>query len=717
MLAAGLVVLAAAPLPGKDVTVHAHTNRLIHEKSPYLLQHAHNPVDWYPWGEEAFAKARAEDKPIFLSIGYSTCHWCHVMERESFENEDIAALLNSFFVPIKVDREERPDVDQVYMQAVQLMTGQGGWPLSAFLSPEGRPFWGGTYFPPDERYGRPGFRRILLALSEAWRTRRDEVLDSAEKLTGHLEEQGRALAAGAGTGLGPAVLERGVEQSAATFDSVYGGFGSAPKFPRSHALSFLLVSHARSGDPEVLRMVEVTLDRMARGGMFDHLGGGFHRYSTDARWLVPHFEKMLYDQALLARTYLEAYQVTGKEEYAAVAREIFTYALRDLCSPSGAFYSAEDADSEGEEGKFYVWTPDEIEGVLGKEEGGLFSAVYGVSGEGNFEHGQSILHLPRPLATVAAERGISLAELRTRLDPARAELLAARNGRVRPHLDDKILTDWNGLMIGALALGGRVLGEPAYVTAAERAAAFIDGELLRSDGRLLKRYRDGEAAIPAYLDDYAFLAFGLLDLYAATFDPLYLERARDLGREMIRLFADENGGGLYFTASDGEALLVRTKEVYDGAVPSGNAIAALVLLRLGALTADPELERQGRAIIEAFSGVIEKSPQAFPQMLVALDFALGPSAEVVLAGDPAGRTLGEMRAALDRRFLPQVVVAMHPGGEAGARLEAVAPFLAAYDAKGGHPAAYVCRNHACELPVHEAGEMLAQLERAAAPAR
>ncbi len=696
----------------------AHTNRLIHEKSPYLLQHAHNPVDWYPWGEEAFAKARTEDKPIFLSIGYSTCHWCHVMERESFEDEEIAALLNALYVPVKVDREERPDVDQIYMQAIQIMTGQGGWPLSAFLTPDRRPFWGGTYFPPDDRYGRPGFRRILIALADSWRNRRAEILDSAAKLTGYVEEQSRLAQARAQVTLGPELVTQAVAQSSARFDSVHGGFGTAPKFPRPHAISFLLGAHARSADPHVLGMVETTLEHMARGGIYDHLGGGFHRYSTDDRWLVPHFEKMLYDQALIARAYLQAYQATGNEAYAGVARGIFTYVLRDLTAPGGGFYSAEDADSEGEEGKFYVWTGEEIRAVLGNGAGDLIAAVYGISAGGNFEHGRSIMHLPRPLAATAAEHGLTPSELEARLGPARAQLLAARNQRIRPHLDDKILTDWNGLMIGALALGARVLDEPAYLAAAERAARFIDSHLRRADGRLLRRYRDGEAAIPAYLDDYAFLSWGLLDLYAASFEPSYLERARELVREMLRLFKDEKDGGLFFAAGDGEDLLVRTKEIHDGALPSGNAVAALVLLRLGATTADPELSQEGRAIIETYAGVLATSPMAFPQLLFALDFALGPTAEVVVAGDPASRELKAMLAALNRPFLPHVVTAVRFSDETGERLATIAPFLAAFEPEQGGAAAYVCRNHACELPTHDVAAMLAQLKQiTAAPSR
>jgi uncharacterized protein YyaL (SSP411 family) len=692
-------------------------NRLAQEKSPYLLQHAHNPVDWYPWGDAAFAKARDEDKPIFLSIGYSTCHWCHVMERESFEDPAIAAFLNAHFVPIKVDREERPDVDQVYMQAVMAMTGQGGWPLSVFLTTDKRPFFGGTYFPPDDRFGRPGFKRLLGALAQAWQEKRAEVGETADQLTTHLAgaSRGPRAAAAAGGELGEATFELGIEQATASHDRVWGGFGRAPKFPRSHLLSFLLGAQARSENPAVLPMVELTLDRMARGGMHDHLGGGFHRYSTDERWLVSHFEKMLYDQALIARSYLEAYQVTGKREYAAVARGIFEYVRRDLRSPEGAFYSAEDADSEGEEGKFYVWTPPEIEAVLGAEQGRLFNRVYGVTAAGNFEHETSILHLPRTLAEVAADEKTTPEQLASQLAVMREKLLSARGHRIRPLLDDKVLTDWNGLMIGAFAYGARALGEPAYAQAAADAARFVLDRLRTPDG-LLKRYRDGQAAGDGFLDDYAFLAWGLLELHAATQDPAHLIAARDLAQEMQQRFSDPAGGGFFFTASDSEPLLVRTKEIYDGAVPSGNAVAALVLLKLGATLADPELTRAGRAVVETFSAELQTAPLAFPQMMLALGLALGPTTEVVLAGEPANAEVIAMRSAIDRKFLPQVTVVVKAPGDAGERLGGLSPFLASLSAAGGRPTAYVCREQSCSLPVHTAADMLAQIERPS-PAR
>ncbi|MEK7765160.1 MAG: thioredoxin domain-containing protein, partial [bacterium] len=510
------VLLALGALVSADAAPR-HTNRLAKEKSPYLLQHAHNPVDWYPWGPEALAKAQREDKPIFLSIGYSTCHWCHVMEKESFENEDIARVMNEHFVSIKVDREERPDLDHLYMTAVMAMTGQGGWPMSTFLTPDGRPFYGGTYFPPDDRYGRPGFKRVLLTLADAWKNKRDDLLATAGELTRILHDVSRSTTTGGGAALDASTLKTAFESLQDSFDERDGGFGGAPKFPRPHALTFLLRYHARAGEASALKMAEVTLDRMAGGGIHDQIGGGFHRYSTDEKWLVPHFEKMLYDQALLARAYLEAHQVTrtrrgglqAAQEYARVARRIFEYVMRDLTDSAGGFYSAEDADSEGVEGKFYVWTPAELERTLGPVDGKRAAKFFGVTQAGNFEHGWSILHLPKPVT------GLD----RAWLDGVSRKLLEARSTRIRPHRDDKVLASWNGLMISALAYGAQVLDDPRYSAAAAKAAEFVLTKMRRPDGRLLRRYRAGEAAVPGFLDDYAFMALGLLDLYEATFDP------------------------------------------------------------------------------------------------------------------------------------------------------------------------------------------------------
>ncbi len=666
----------------------AHTNRLAKEKSPYLLQHAHNPVDWYPWGEEAFEKARLEKKPIFLSIGYSTCHWCHVMERESFEDPATAELLNTHFVPIKVDREERPDVDALYMQAVTQMTGQGGWPLSVFLTPDRHPFYGGTYFPPEDRWGHPGFKGLLRGIAGAWETRREEVMQSGQAMVEAL--RGPAEAGGAGLeALSKETLERAFQALSESYDETYGGLGPAPKFPRSHALSLLLRHWKRTGAPRALEIVEGTLRAMAAGGIYDHVGGGFHRYSTDAQWHVPHFEKMLYDQALLARTYLEAHQATGKAEYARTAREIFDYVLRDMTGGNGGFYSAEDADSlelgekEQKEGAFYVWSAKEIEGILGKPDAEAFGLLYGVQLHGNAAHdpqgefaGKNILYKAR---SVKPEQE----ELDRR---CRKKLFDARAKRPRPHLDDKVLADWNGLMISSMAFGAQVLDEPAYAEAARRAADFILKEMVRKDGRLLHRYRDGDAAIPGHLEDYAFLIHGLVDLYEATFEVKYLNEAKRLTAEMVRLFWDEERGGFFLIGTDAEQLLVRQKEVYDGAIPSGNSVGALDLLRVGRLTGEKGLEEKASKLMETFGAQVSRQPSAFPQILIALDFGIGPSREIVIAGPPQDPGTKQMLRLIRGSFSPNQVVTFHPPGEEG--------FLMLE----GKPTAYVCQNYACNLP-------------------
>ena len=665
------------------------SNRLIHEKSPYLLQHAHNPVDWYPWGQEAFEKARKENKPIFLSVGYSTCHWCHVMEEESFENPQIAKILNENFVPIKVDREERPDVDQIYTQAVMALTGQGGWPMSVFLTPDLKPFYGGTYFPPEDRWGRPGFAAILRAIAMKWKEEQGALVQAGEELTQAIQEQaGRKPEA-----VYPVTeetLAKGFQQFASQYDSKYGGFGDAPKFPRSHALSFLLRYWKRWNNPKALEMVEETLKAMARGGMYDQLGGGFHRYSVDGQWRVPHFEKMLYDQALLAKTYLEAYQATHKEEYARIAREIFDYVIRDMKSPEGAFYSAEDADSpdptnpqKKSEGAFFLWTEDEIAKILGHEEAQIFNRHFGVEPNGNALsdpqgelRGKNILYVARPDEKILPE--------------SKKKLFEIREKRPRPHLDDKILTDWNGLMISSLAFGASVLNESKYRDAARRAADFILANMKRKDGRLLHRYRDGEAAIPGFLEDYAFFIHGLIDLYEATFDSKYLDEAKFLSKEMIRLFWDEKSGGFLLAGNDGEKLISETKELYDGAIPSGNSVAALALLRVGRLAQDNELEKQARQAIEVFSAHLNQFPSGFPQMLIAVDFAVGPSREIVIEGDINAKETREMIQIINGRFLPNKVVLFRPSKD---------------KAKVS-----ICENYVCKLPVTEAIKLREALE-------
>ncbi|MBW1674870.1 MAG: thioredoxin domain-containing protein, partial [Deltaproteobacteria bacterium] len=613
-------------------------NRLIHEKSPYLLQHAENPVDWYAWGEEAFQKAKKEDKPIFLSIGYATCHWCHVMAHESFEDEEVAQALNTYFIAIKVDREERPDIDKIYMSVCQAMTGRGGWPLSIFMTHEGKPFFAGTYFPKLSRMGMPGFMDIIKKIAFLWKGDRSQLLEASEKITKHLSSISDSGVSAVALDL--ETLKKGYKQLEMTFDQIWGGFGTAPKFPTPHHLTFLLRWYKRSGDSKALNMVEKTLDAMRRGGIFDQMGFGFHRYSVDERWLVPHFEKMLYDQALLAMAYIEAYQVTGNVKYAQGAHEIFTYVTRDMTSPHGGFYSAEDADSEGIEGLFYLFTPHEIRKHLGAEQGNLFCRFYNITEKGNFEEGRSILHMPMALQVFAEKEGMDVQKLEKALEDARKKLFAIRKRRIHPQKDDKILTAWNGLMIA---------------DAARMAADFILKNLKTPNGRLLRRYRQGDAAYPGYLDDYAFLIAGLLDLYEATFEVSYLKEAIELNESMVDIFWDKKDGGLYFTGQGNESLITRSKEVYDGALPSGNSVAALNFLRLSRMTGNIQLEQKADQLIRAFSEQAADQPMAFTQLLIALDFMIGPSQEIVVVGDPSLTNTQAMIHAVQRRFLPNKV--------------------------------------------------------------
>ncbi|MEI6501705.1 MAG: thioredoxin domain-containing protein, partial [Armatimonadota bacterium] len=624
-------------------------NRLLGEKSPYLLQHAYNPVDWQPWGEAAFAEAMAEDKPIFLSIGYSTCHWCHVMAHKSFEDPEVARLMNRAFVCIKVDREERPDVDNVYMAVCQAMTGSGGWPLTIFMTPDKRPFHAATYIPRDARFGQIGMLELIPRVQEFWRDRRAEVLESAAQVVEVMQSRQRQQRPAApAVGTHEALLSQAYEELSHRYDAQRGGFGRAPKFPTPHNLTFLLRHWKRTGEAQALAMVEKTLQAMRQGGVWDQVGMGLHRYSTDPRWLVPHFEKMLYDQALLALACLEAHQATGDEQYARTAREVFTYVLRDLTSPEGGFYSAEDADSDGVEGKFYVWTEEQLREVLPLELAEVVIHTYGVTRGGNFHDevsgeatGANILHLSEPVPE----------ELRARLAAAGELLLPARGQRVRPGLDDKVLTDWNGLMIAALARGAQVLDEPQYLTAAARAADFLLAKLTTPQGRLLHRYREGEAAIPAYLDDFAFLTWGLIELYEADFDPRWLREALRLNDYMLEHFWDGANGGLFFSAEDHEQLMVRPKEVYDGAVPSGNSVAMLNLLRLSRLTGRSQLEAQAEQLANAFTDQLAQAPSMRTQMLCAVDYALGPAAEVVLVGEGVEPMLRALRSS----FQPNTV--------------------------------------------------------------
>jgi len=685
-------------------------NSLALEKSPYLLQHADNPVDWHPWSDDAFKKAVEQDKPVFLSIGYSTCHWCHVMAHESFEDEQVARLLNEAFVCIKVDREERPDIDKIYMAVCQMMTGSGGWPLTIILTPDRKPFFAATYIPRETRFGRIGLLELVPRLQEVWKNRRSEVLASAEQVAGTLlkmdsPEKGNTLA--------EPVLHRAFEQLREAYDPRYGGFGSAPKFPTPHNTLFLLRYWKRTGNSDALDMVENTLQRMRNGGIYDHMGYGFHRYSTDSRWLVPHFEKMLYDQALCAEAYLEAFQATGKEEYARAVREIFTYILRDMRGPEGGFYSAEDADSEGEEGKYYLWTEDEIRSVLTEDEADLVYQVFNVTGGGNYSDeiaggktGHNILYITEPLSGLASTLGLPLDELQNKLEAARGKMFEYRKTRIRPHLDDKILTDWNALMIAILAKGARVLRDDNYTEAAQWAYEFLMGNLRTDNGELLHRYRDGEAAVAANLDDYAFLINAQIELYETTFDAQYLHDAIDLNEHLIEHFRDNDNGGFFFTADDAERLLSRQKEVYDGAVPSGNSIAMMNLLRLSRITADSRLEQMASDIGETFSGIVNRQPGSFTRLLSAVDFAVGPSYEVVIAGNTGAPDTKEMIEALNKKFIPGKVVIFRTVGGETPEIDDLCPFAVNHGTIDGKATAYVCSGFSCHRPTTEIDAML-----------
>jgi uncharacterized protein YyaL (SSP411 family) len=670
------------------------TNRLAQETSPYLKQHARNPVDWYAWGPEALQRAKQLDRPIFLSIGYSACHWCHVMEHESFENEEIAKILNDHFVSVKVDREERPDLDQVYMTAVQRMTGQGGWPLTVFLTPDLRPFTGGTYFPPEDKYGRRGFRAVLLMLAEGWRTRRAEIDQAAGEMTEFLQAfAGMRPAPG---GLDARLLRGAADALGRAFDPVHGGFGQAPKFPHPMDLRLLLRIWKRFGDDHALQMVRHTLDRMAMGGIWDHLGGGFARYSTDARWFAPHFEKMLYDNALLVPCYVEAFQATGEPFYREIVEETLAWVKREMTSPEGPFYSTLDADSEAEEGKFYVWAADEIDRVLG-DDADLFKTVYGVEPDGNWEHGRNILFRAKTFKQLAKLNQIPESGLKNRLGACRLKLFAVREGRVRPGRDEKVLTAWNGLMIGALALAASALDRPEFAEAAARAADFLLGRMRAPDGRLFRTSSAGSPPkLNAYLEDYAYLLDGLVSLYEATFDPRWIQEALDLSGVLIEQFSDADGGGFFYTGRDHEALIARSKDPHDNATPSGNAMAATALLRLAKLSGRAELREKAEATLRLYAGLMAEHPTASGQLLIALDFHLGPVDEYAVVGDPSAEETRRILHAIRRRFGPDRVVALRPApGEAR---DDLLPLLADKTAKGA-AALYVCRDFACQAPL------------------
>ena len=687
-------------------------NRLIDEKSPYLLQHAFNPVDWYPWSNEAFKKADEENKPIFLSIGYPTCHWCHVMEHESFEDPEVAKLMNDVFVSIKVDREERPDIDNIYMTVCQMMTGGGGWPLTIVMTPDKRPFFSGTYFPKQTRYGRIGFIDLIKNIDKAWKDKREEVEENADQITSYLKQ---TSISDEGTEIPAEVLNKTYEYFSQKFDKEYGGFSTAPKFPSPHNILFLLRYYYRSGEANALEMVKKTLVEMRRGGMFDHIGFGFHRYSTDQKWLLPHFEKMLYDQAMLAHAYVEVYQATGNESFKQTVEQVLEYVQRDMTSSDGGFYSAEDADSEGEEGKFYVWTKDEVKNILGEEEGELFCKVFNFEDDGNFEeestrarNGTNIPHLTNTLEDVIRESGIDPNELINKLNKARLTLFANREQRVHPQKDDKILTDWNGLMISAFAKAARVLGVEKYSDIAEKAVQFVNNKLTDDKGKLIHRYRDGEAKLNATLDDYAFMIWGLLELYETTFKVEYLKKAIELNGITTKHYWDEADGGYFFTPDFGEALLVRTKDAYDSAIPGGSSVMMNNLVRLGRLTSNQKYENSADLLSKSISENVKKSPMAFTYFLCGLDFAKGDSHEIILAGKDLNQ-LQPFITELRENYIPNKII-LTVTEDNFDEMKELAPFISNYNFDFDKPQAFVCKNFACELPVGTPEEMIKTLK-------
>jgi uncharacterized protein YyaL (SSP411 family) len=686
-----------------DVAEHAHTNALINETSPYLLQHAHNPVDWYPWGEEALAKAHAEDKPILLSIGYSACHWCHVMEHESFENEAIARLMNENFVNIKVDREERPDLDQIYMNAVQMMTGQGGWPMTMFLTPEGVPFYGGTYFPPEDRYNMPGFPRLLISVAEAYRSQPDQVAHTSTAMLGELRRLG--LAEASRDILATDLLDASYKRIVSNYDQKNGGFGGAPKFPPAMTLEFLLHMHHRSGAREALDIIEHTCRMMAEGGIYDQLGGGFHRYATDAKWLVPHFEKMLYDNALLSRVYLHLYQQTKNPRARRITEETLDYVVREMTDSAGGFYSSQDADSEGEEGKFFVWSKREILDALGQETGEVFCDYYNVTESGNFE-GHNILNIHESLEDVARRNETNVENLRIALEQSRQKLFDIREQRIKPGRDEKILTAWNGLMLTSFAEAAAVLDRDDYLSIAEANAEFILANLER-DGLLLRTYKDGAAKLNGYLEDYACLIEGLISLYEATGKLIWIENAIRLSETMIEQFWDDQDGGFFFTGKSHEKLIVRSKDFMDNATPSGNSVAAFALQRLGLLTGKEKYTRHATTIYRFLADQIRRYPSAFSWALCGLDFYLSKPKEIALVADGKSPELHSLTRVVWDTYLPNRVIALSTGNHEQAA--AVVPLFKERTAAGGVPTAYVCEAYTCQKPVQNGRELLEQL--------
>ena len=677
---------------------YKYTNRLIHETSPYLLQHAHNPVDWYPWGEEALNRAKKEDKPILLSIGYSSCHWCHVMEKESFEKEATAQIMNERFVNIKVDREERPDLDEIYMNAVQVMTGGGGWPMTVFLTPDLIPFHAGTYFPPEDQRGMPGFPKILAVVSDYYKRNRGEVRKIEAQVKQALHQIAELVPSQ--ETLDERLLSKAFDVLRGQFDSTNGGFGKAPKFPGSMTLSFLLRYWKKAGSKEALEMVERTLEKMANGGIYDHLGGGFHRYSVDDRWLIPHFEKMLYDNALLSRTYFEAYQATRKERYRQVAEETLDYVLREMKSPEGGFYSTQDADSDGEEGKFYVWTRDQIKEVLGKEKGAPFCAYYGVTPQGNFEGGASVLNPSSTLDKLSELYGIPIPDLRGLLEEGRKRLFAEREKRVKPSRDEKVLTSWNGLMISSFVDGFKITENEQYRNAAKESAHFILQEM-RKDSDLMRAFHQGKCQVKAYSEDYAFFVEALMDLYEATFEIEWLKEADELNRKMIDQFWDEVKGGFFFTGKENESLIARSKSPYDNAIPSPNSVAVFNLVRLGYLTGEESLKKKAEQILQLFYNFLAEHPAGFAHMLSGLSFYVGPE-EIGIIGSRKDPRTKSMLKEIFLSYLPNKILCLRDPQEP---IEGNwFPFLLGREAAEG-PTAFVCKGFTCLPPVNDEKEL------------
>lgn len=686
-----------------------YSNHLVNEKSPYLIQHVHNPVDWYPWSDKAFEKAKNENKPIFLSIGYSTCHWCHVMAHESFEDPEIGQLMNDTVVSIKVDREERPDLDNIYMTVCQLMTGSGGWPLTIIMTPDKKPFFAGTYFAKESGFGRPGLKDIILKVKELWNTKPEEVSASADTLIDALQKISENSL---GDEMNVDILDTCYEILLGNFDDIYGGFGKAPKFPAAHNLLFLLRYWKRSGDISSRNMVVETLNSMRNGGIYDHLGFGFHRYSVDEEWLVPHFEKMLYDQAMISAAYIEAFQATGEEKFKNTALEIFEYVLRDMKSPEGGFHSAEDADSEGVEGKFYVWTKKEIIDVLGEEESNFAFKVFCITERGNFFEestgdvtGTNILHFKNSIENMVEIFNVSREYLENRIEKIRKKLFEHRERRIRPHKDDKILTDWNGLMIASLAKGAQVFNDEKYLKAASKAADFIINKMYENK-RLKHRFRDGESAIEGNLDDYAFMIYGLLELFEASFNVKYLKSALSLNETLFDHFWDFENGGFYFTPDDAEKVLVRKKEIYDSAIPSGNSMMMLNLLKLSQLTENDEFKDKALQLEKAFSKTIQKIPTSFTGFLCGLDFRIGPSYEIVIAGNKNDNETKALIDAVRQNFIPNKTLVLRSEDDETSKLINIIPSLKSKKMENGSVTAYVCSEDSCKTPTSDLNTFL-----------